>query len=120
MNMGVLAFLVWAGIAYVLAGAFAVEAAIGTNFLLNEFWSFGDYARRHRGAIPRLLRFLKFNFFCVGGAAISLSTLWLLTAYGGFHYLLSNLVGIILATAWNYGMNANVTWESARAARKQL
>ena len=32
----------------------AVETAIGTNFLLHEFWSFADHARRHSGIIPRL------------------------------------------------------------------
>jgi dolichol-phosphate mannosyltransferase len=120
MNMGVLAILAGAGMPYLQAGALAVETSIGTNFLLNEFWSFADYARRHRGIIPRLVRFLKFNVFCAGGAAISFITLWLFTDYVGFHYLLSNLVGITTATAWNYGMNANLTWESARAAHKQL
>jgi dolichol-phosphate mannosyltransferase len=120
MNMGVLAILTGAGLAYLQAGVLAVETSIGTNFLLNEFWSFADYARRHSGIIPRLLRFLKFNFFCAGGAAISLITLWLLTDYLGFHYLLSNLAGVTVATVWNYGMNANLTWESARAAHKQL
>ncbi|HEY7416132.1 MAG TPA: glycosyltransferase family 2 protein, partial [Ktedonobacteraceae bacterium] len=118
MNMGVLALLARAGMAYLQAGALAVETAIGTNFLLNELWSFADHARRHRGVIPRLARFLKFNVFCAGGATLSLITLWLLTEYVGFHYLLSNLVGITIATAWNYGMNANLTWESARAAHK--
>jgi dolichol-phosphate mannosyltransferase len=120
INMGVLAILAGAGMAYFQAGALAVETAIGTNFLLNELWSFADHARRHSGVISRLLRFLKFNFFCAGGAAISLITLWFFTEYIGFHYLLSNLVGITFATAWNYGMNANLTWESARAERKQL
>jgi dolichol-phosphate mannosyltransferase len=120
INMGVFAILAGAGMAYLLAGALAIETSIGTNFLLNEFWSFADYARRHSEVNSRLLRFLKFNFFCAGGAAICLLTLWLLTAYAGFHYLLSNLLGITLATAWNYGMNANLTWESARAAHKQF
>jgi dolichol-phosphate mannosyltransferase len=119
MNMGALAVLTGAGMAYFHAGILAVETSIGTNFLLNEFWSFADYARRHRGVIPRLLRFLTFNLFCAGGAALSLITLWFFTEYVGCHYLLSNLLGISLATAWNYGMNANLTWESARAARKQ-
>jgi dolichol-phosphate mannosyltransferase len=120
INMGVLAILAGAGMAYLQAGALAVEASIGTNFLLNEFWSFADHARRHSGVIPRLLRFLKFNFFCAGGAALSLLVLWVLTDYAGIHYLLSNLIGITIATVWNYGMNANLTWESARAVRKQL
>jgi dolichol-phosphate mannosyltransferase len=120
VNMGVLALLVRAGMAYLQAGAVAGETAIGTNFLLNEFWSFADRARQHSGIIPRLLRFFRFNLFCAGGAGIALFTLWLLTNYGGVHYLLSNLVGIGVATVWNYGMNANLTWASARAQRKQL
>ena len=37
VNMGVLALLAEAGMAYLQAGALAVEASIGTNFLLNEF-----------------------------------------------------------------------------------
>jgi dolichol-phosphate mannosyltransferase len=120
VNMGVLALLVKAGIAYLKAGAVASETAIGTNFLLNEFWSFADRARRHSGIMPRMLRFFRFNLFCAGGASIALVILWLLTNYGGVHYLLSNLVGISVATVWNYGMNANLTWEAARAKRKQL
>jgi dolichol-phosphate mannosyltransferase len=120
VNMGALALCTAAGMAYFQAGAVAVEASIGTNFLLNEYWSFADVSRRHSGIIPRLLRFLQFNLLCAGGTAISLLTLWLCTGYLGFHYLLSNLLGITIATAWNYGMNANITWESARAERKQL
>jgi dolichol-phosphate mannosyltransferase len=120
INMGVLALLARAGMPYLQAGALAVETSIGTNFLLNELWSFADHARRHRGVIPRLIRFLKFNVFCAGGAVLAVIMLWLFTDYVGCHYLLSNLVGITLATAWNYGMNANLTWESARAAHKQL
>ena len=120
VNMTVLALLTEAGMAYLLAGVLAVETAIVTNFLLHEWWSFADHAHRHSGVIPRVLRFLKFNLFCAGGAGIALIILWLLTDYGGLPYLLSNFVGIIVATAWNYGMNANLTWETARAERKQL
>jgi dolichol-phosphate mannosyltransferase len=120
VHMGILALLVRAGMAYLQAGAVAVETAIGTNFLLNEFWSFADRARRHSGIIPCVLRFLRFNLFCAGGASIALLTFWFLTNYGGVHYLLSNLVGVSVATVWNYGMNANLTWDSARAKRKQF
>ena len=118
VNMGVLAVLTGFGMKYLLAGVVAVETAIGTNFLLNEFWSFADLSRRQSGVVPRLLRFLKFNFFCAGGAVIALGLLWLLTAYADCHYLLSNLVGIAAATVWNYGMNANITWDSTRAEHR--
>lgn len=118
VNIGVLTFLVSAGLRYLQSGVFAVETAVVTNFLLNEFWTFSDFSKKQPGWIRRMIRFLKFNLFCAGGAVINLGILWTLTEYAGVHYLLSNLVGIGAATLWNYGMNANVTWESARAARK--
>jgi dolichol-phosphate mannosyltransferase len=96
-----------------------VETAIVTNFLLNEFWSFSDFSKKRPGLVRRMIRFLKFNLFCAGGAVINLAMLWTLTEFAGLHYLLSNLFGIGAATLWNYGMNANITWESARAERKK-
>jgi dolichol-phosphate mannosyltransferase len=118
VNMGVLVALTAAGIGYLKAGAVAAETTIGTNFLLNEGWAFVDFSRRRRSVSARLKRFLTFNCFCAGGALIYLAVLWLLTKYVGFHYLLSNLIGIGVVALWNYGTNANVTWDSARAKRK--
>ncbi len=118
VNVGVLTFLVSAGYKYLQGGVFAVETAIATNFLLNEFWSFSDFSKKQPRLVRRMIRFLKFNLFCAGGAVINLGILWTLTEYAGVYYLLSNLFGIGVATLWNYGMNANITWESARAVRK--
>jgi dolichol-phosphate mannosyltransferase len=119
VNMGVLTLLTSIGLGYLAGGVFAVETAIVTNFLLNEFWTFSDFSKKQSGFVRRVMRFLKFNLFCAGGAVINLSILWTLTEFAGIHYLLSNLFGIIAATLWNYGMNANITWESARAERKE-
>ncbi|MBI3811928.1 MAG: glycosyltransferase family 2 protein [Nitrospirae bacterium] len=119
VNMGMLTLLASAGLGYLQSGIFAVETAIVTNFLLNEFWSFSDLSKRRPGVVSRLSRFLTFNLFCVGGAVINLAVLWVLTEVAGIHYLLSNLFGIGAATFWNYGMNANITWESIRAAQKK-
>jgi len=118
VNMSVLTLLTSGGLGYLQSGVFAVETAVVTNFLLNELWTFSDFSRRRPGWASRMGRFLKFNLFCAGGALINLAVLWTLTEFAGIHYLLSNLVGIAAATLWNYGMNANVTWESARAQRK--
>ena len=115
VNMGILVALVSAGINYLKVGVLAVEAAIVTNFLLNEFWSFVDLSKRRRGLKARLIRFLNFNLFCAGGSVINLAILWLLTEYLGVNYVVSNLIGVVAATIWNYGMNANITWDSARA-----
>jgi len=119
VNMGVLALLTSTGLGYLPGGVFAVETAIVTNFLLNEFWTFSDFSKKQSGLVKRLMRFLKFNLFCAGGAVINLGILWALTEFAGLHYLVSNLFGIGAATLWNYGMNANITWESARAERKE-
>jgi dolichol-phosphate mannosyltransferase len=118
VNMGILTLFTTAGLGYLSSGVFAVETAIVTNFLLNEFWTFSDFSKKQSGLIRRGMRFLKFNLFCAGGAVINLGILWSLTEFGGLHYLLSNLIGIVAATLWNYGMNANITWESGRAERK--
>jgi len=118
VNMGILAALTSAGVGYLKSGSLAVGTAIVTNFLLNEVWSFADFSRRRSGVSARFKRFLKFTIFCSAGALINLTVLWVLTDYVGVYYLVSNLVGIFAATVWNYGLNANVTWESALADRK--
>lgn len=118
VNMGVLAALAQRGTELVPAGAVAVEAAIVWNFLLNEFWSFSDLARRRPGRRARAWRLAKFNLISAGGALINVGLLWALTQFAGMHYLVSDLIGIAAATIWNYGMNANVTWESVRAERR--
>jgi dolichol-phosphate mannosyltransferase len=46
------------------------------------------------------------------GVGINLGTLWLLTSVAGLFYILSNLVGIALATLWNYLVNNHWTWGS--------
>jgi dolichol-phosphate mannosyltransferase len=117
VNMGTLSLLTSTGLDYLQGGVAAVETAIVTNFLMNELWTFSDFSRKRPGLSHRIFRFLKFNFFCAGGAVINLAILWGLTEFAGLYYLVSNLFGIGAATLWNYGMNANVTWESARAIR---
>jgi dolichol-phosphate mannosyltransferase len=118
MNMGTLAVLVAVRMKYLPAGVVAVEAAIGTNFLLNEFWVFSHLSRQSQGLGAWLKRFLKFNFFCAGGAIINLLVLWSLTEYAGIPYLASNALGIGTTALWNYGLNANPPWGSTRVERE--
>jgi dolichol-phosphate mannosyltransferase len=98
------------GLYYLYSSIGAVEVAIVTNFLLNEFWTFRDKASRATGTGNRARRFIKFNLICAVGGILNTSVLWALTAWFGINYLYSNLVGIALGTIWNYAMNANITW----------
>ena len=94
------------GLPLLMASALAVEVAILHNFLWNERWTFGE---RNLS----LVRLGKFNATSLGGLLITLGALHLLVTYGRVHYLLANLVGIALASAWNFGVSVLWTWRWA-------
>jgi len=96
---------------HVPAAACSSEAAMLSNFLLNDRWTFRDAAPGAQWC-GRLLRY---NAVALGGVAISLGVLSALTTLAGVYYLLANLVGILAGTLWNYGVNVLVTWH-VRAA----
>jgi dolichol-phosphate mannosyltransferase len=87
----------------ILASVLAVEVAIVNNFLWNNRWTFG---RRDLS----VRRFATFNGVSLGGLAITTATLWLLVNHAGLPYLLANVLGIALATGWNFAINRAVTW----------
>ncbi len=96
---------------YVYSSILAVEIAIISNFVLNEFWTFRDRSTLRPGMLNRLGRLVKFNLICAVGGILNVVTLWALTDLAGLYYLYSNLIGIGISTIWNYGLNSNITWE---------
>jgi putative flippase GtrA len=88
-----------------LASALATETAILSNFALNDRWTFRA-ARQH----PLLMRLLRFNGVSLGGLAITMLLVTLLTGYGDLHLLPANLLAIGGAMAWNYIVNSRWTW----------
>jgi dolichol-phosphate mannosyltransferase len=89
-----------------LALAIATETAIITNFILNDIFTFRD--RRSSGRF--LTRLLKFNVICVAGALVQAGVYALLFHAIGIYDLVSYLIGIIVATLWNYLLNTWITW----------
>jgi putative flippase GtrA len=89
----------------VVASLLAVELAIVNNFLWNDRWTFGRKKLSLR-------RFFQFNLVSCGGLVITTGTLWVLATHLAAPYLLANLVGIGLATCWNFGINLLWTWGS--------
>lgn len=111
INMVLLYVLVDAAhLHHLVAAALATETAIVSNFVCNDRWTFHD-ARDHSSRLARLWRY---NAVALGGLAISLVVIAVLTERAGVHYLLANLVAIAAATVWNYGVNARVTWRLPR------
>jgi putative flippase GtrA len=101
-----------AGLPLPIASPMAVELAIINNYLLNDRWTF---SRRR----PSLARLAKFNLVSLGGLALTTGSLWVLTSTLGMQYLLANLVGIGLATGWNFAANVRWTWARRRTAAAQ-
>lgn len=88
-----------------------IELSILTNFLLNNYWTFRDV--KLRGGAGLLRGLISFNVICLAGALINYSVaLWVSTQFGASIYW-ANLLGIALATAWNYVININVTWQKS-------
>jgi dolichol-phosphate mannosyltransferase len=106
VNNGVLWFLVSSMyIQPLLADAFSIEASIMSNFLLNNFWTFGE----RKG--ERLLRKLvKYHGSVALGAAVNYATFAVLAALG-IHIIIANTAGILLGFILNYLLSETFVWK---------
>ena len=100
------------GLNPLLAACFATEVAIGTNFLLNDRWTFRNSGS---GAIW-WRRLVQYNSVCLGGLLITVLVLALLTHGFGVHYLIANLLAVGVATGWNFCANSYFTWSTRTPA----
>jgi dolichol-phosphate mannosyltransferase len=94
---------------YLASAAVSIEMSIISNFLFNNYFTFAD--RRSHTVASLFVRLLRFNTVSLIGLGVNLFTIWLLTSVVGIYYLLSNCVGIVLATSWNYLVNNWWTWK---------
>ena len=107
VNSGLLFMLVeWLHLRLFVASPVAVEASILNNFLWNNLWTF----RARSVQLPRLA---KFNLVSLGGMVITTGVLYFLAEHGGLHYLVANLIAIVVATLWNFALNFLWTWGAA-------
>jgi dolichol-phosphate mannosyltransferase len=101
------------GIEYGFAYAIATLAAMTSNFFLNNVITYRDC--RLKG-MAMWMGLLSFYLACSLGAWISLATANLLRSEG-VHWILASLVGIALASVWNYAMTQMLTWRLLQRAR---
>lgn len=112
VNYAVLYLLAGAGGLNVIAAAtLATEAAILSNFALNDLWTFRD---ARKGGLSLGSRALRYNFFALGGLGISVGVLAALTHLLHVHYLTANLFAIGAATLWNYTASYRWTWSTLK------
>jgi dolichol-phosphate mannosyltransferase len=110
VNEGILWLLTeFGGLRYYYSSLVAIEASIISNFILNDYFTFSD--RRTGKTRSFITRLLKFNVTCAAGAGIQYGILLLLTSVVGLNYLVSNIIGIIVAFIWNYTLSLVWTWK---------
>jgi dolichol-phosphate mannosyltransferase len=110
VNTGILwALTERAGLYYLYSSAVAIETSIITNFLLNDFWTFGGESGHRMGR--RIHRFLSFQVVSLGGLVVNMAVLYIGKEIFGIYYLVANLLGILAAFIWNYLVNRHLTWK---------
>lgn len=96
------------GLHDLVAVPLAIEVSIISNFLLNDRWTFHD--RRHDHVAERLG---KFNLVSLLGMAIQFGAYAILTRGFGLHYLVAQLIAILVAFGANYLGNLHWTYGGA-------
>jgi dolichol-phosphate mannosyltransferase len=94
------------GIYYLVSAVLASQVSTLNNFLLTEYWVFGD---RQLGG-SALWRYLAFNAINVATLFIRIPVLYVLTDLVGVHYLVSNLVAIGATFGVRYLVADNWIW----------
>ncbi len=89
-----------------------IAVSIFTNFILNDLWTWRDRQAPGRGGL--LGRLLRFYVVSGLGAAVQFGTAMLLSVVLLLHYLLAQLVGVLLATVINYALNNRWTFRGRR------
>lgn len=106
VNVGLLYLLTeFAGLYYLISSAIAIETSIITNFILNNYWT---WKSKHKGFFGRLV---KFNIVSLAALVINMGILFFLTEVAGIWYILSNLIGIAVATIVNFWFNDKWTFK---------
>ncbi|MBI5501279.1 MAG: GtrA family protein [Deltaproteobacteria bacterium] len=95
--------------------ALSIAVSILTNFVLNEVWTFRD--RRSGGAGGFFRRLSQFYLVSLVGAAIQWGVAMPLCYRTlGVPDMLAVLIGIGVATGWNFLLNLIWTWKKSSAA----
>lgn len=88
----------------------AAELAIISNFVWNDFWTFGEISKRQPGKRQRLRRLLKFNTICLMGLILNVLLVNVLFNVFGMNEYLANLIAIAVVTLWNFWINLKLSW----------
>ncbi len=110
VNLAVIIGLVhWFNVSAVPADVAAIETSIISNFLLNHRYTFRF--GRHESIRLLLGKLFSYNMIAIGGAAISFAVFIVTFKWIGWHYIISDLLGVVIAVSWNYWLSVRVVWK---------
>jgi len=107
--------VLWLGINFLdlrdfIALALSIEVSLVSNYLLNNSWTF----RQGKLSGKQFWRGLfLFHAVCLLGALLNYSVALTLSRWLGASIYLTNLIGIVLSTVWNYLLNLQFTWKKS-------
>ena len=108
VNLGLYTLLTrYYEVSELLAPLISIESALISNFILNNFWTFGKRATQSRIRV----KFLKFHLASGFSALINYAVFLTLFLVFQLYDILANLIGIALAAIVNYLINSNWTWK---------
>ena len=93
--------------AFIVGQTAAAMVAMTFNFVLNNELTYAD--KRLRGALPLLRGWLKFAATCAFGMLANIGVSTALVRVG-FHPYPSAIVGIVLASVWNFALSSKFVW----------
>lgn len=99
------------GFHYLFSAIISVEAAILSNFIFNEKWTFRDRASSSPSSL--LTRLWKSNVLRGAGLVMYIGLLFALVEFFNIHYFFASVVGIMLGMVWNYATSARFVWKAS-------
>lgn len=100
---------------YLVGAAMASQGSTAFNFVWLEAWVFGKRANP-RG---RWLRFIAFDLINSSSLAVRLPVMFVLTSGLHVHYLVSNVVALVLTTVLRFLISDSLIWKTHSAARSK-
>jgi len=97
------------------ANVIAVEAAVISNFTLNNIWTFKDKRIPFKRIKKLLIKFIQFNLASMGSIIIQFLVLKIGVGLLGRSFWIENglvAIGILIGLIWNYLMYTRFVWKT--------
>jgi dolichol-phosphate mannosyltransferase len=101
------------GVYYLVASPVAIEIAMCCNYLLNNNWTFLD----RRAGFVSWSGLVRYHAVSLGGMLINVGILHALVTWTDSPVVFANLIGIGVATIWNFILSVGWTFRPAAVVR---